>query len=106
MNCFRFFLAVLTVLLPQLAFSDELRPGYLEMRQTSPGAYNLLFKIPARGEDLRLAIYVKLPEGTQDVTPPRASFSEGAYVERRSIRRDGGLVGQPICDRGAFGHID
>jgi len=75
MNRLRFLFAVLMVLLPQLAFSDELRPGYLEMRQTSPDAYNLLFKIPARGEDLRLAIYVKLPEGTQDVAPPRASFS-------------------------------
>ena len=100
MNCFRFLLAVLTVLLPQLAFSDELRPGYLEIRQTSPDAYNLLFKIPARGEDLRLAIYVKLPEGAQDVTPPRASFGEGAYVERRSIRRDGGLAGQAVSIEG------
>ena len=50
MNRFRFLFAVLTLLLlPQLACSDELRPGYLEMRQTSPDAYNLLFKIPARG---------------------------------------------------------
>jgi hydrogenase/urease accessory protein HupE len=94
------FLAVLAVLLAQPANSDELRPGYLEMRQTGPGAYNLLFKIPARGEDLRLAIYVKLPEGTQDITPPRASFSEGVYVERRSIRWDGGLIGQPVTIEG------
>ena len=100
MNSFRLFFAVLAVLLAQPAISDELRPGYLEMRQTSPGAYNLLFKIPARGEDLRLAIYVKLPEGTQDVAPPRASFSDGAYVERRTIRRDGGLVGQPVSIEG------
>jgi hydrogenase/urease accessory protein HupE len=94
------FLAVLAVLLAQPANSDELRPGYLEMRQTGPGVYYLLFKIPARGEDLRLAIYVKLPEGTQDITPPRASFSEGVYVERRSIRRDGGIIGQPVTIEG------
>jgi hydrogenase/urease accessory protein HupE len=101
MNRFRFLFAVLTVLLlPQLACSDELRPGYLEMRQTSPVTYNLLFKIPARGEDLRLAIYVKLPEGAQDAAPPRASFSEGAYIERRSIRRDGGLAGQAVSIEG------
>ncbi len=100
MTSLRLFLAVLAVLLAQPANSDELRPGYLEMRQTGPGAYNLLFKIPARGEDLRLAIYVKLPEGTQDITPPRASFSEGVYVERRSIRWDGGLVGQPVTIEG------
>jgi hydrogenase/urease accessory protein HupE len=96
MNRFRLFFAVVAVLLGQPALSDELRPGYLEMRQTSPGVYNLLFKIPARGEDLRLAIYVKLPEGTQDVAPPRASFSDGAYVERRTIRRNGGLIGQQV----------
>lgn len=100
MTSLRVFLAVLAVLLAQPANSDELRPGYLEMRQTGPGAYNLLFKIPARGEDLRLAIYVKLPEGTQDITPPRASFSEGVYVERRSIRWDGGLIGQPVTIEG------
>jgi hydrogenase/urease accessory protein HupE len=70
------------------------------MRQIGPGAYNLLFKIPARGEDLRLAIYVNLPEGTQDVAPPRASFSDGAYVERRTIRRDGGLIGQAVSIEG------
>jgi hydrogenase/urease accessory protein HupE len=100
MNRFRLFLAVLAALLAQPALSDELRPGYLEMRQTSPGTYNLLFKIPARGEDLRLAIYVKLPEGAQDVGLPRASFNDGAYVERRIIRRDGGLAGQAVSIEG------
>jgi hydrogenase/urease accessory protein HupE len=100
MNRYRFLLAVLAALLAAPALTDELRPGYLEMRQTSPGAYDLLFKIPARGDDLRLAIYVSLPEGTQDVAPPRASFSDGAYVERRSIRRDGGLIGQAVSIEG------
>lgn len=96
----RLIFAVVAVLLAHSALSDELRPGYLEMRQTSPGTYNLLFKIPARGEDLRLAIYVKLPEGTQDVGLPRASFSDGAYVERRAIRRDEGLAGQVVSIEG------
>ena len=49
MNGFRLIFAVVALLLAQPALSDELRPGYLEMRQTSPGTYNLLFKIPARG---------------------------------------------------------
>jgi hydrogenase/urease accessory protein HupE len=92
--------AVLGVLVAQPARSDELRPGYLELRQTTPNTYSLLFKIPARGEDLRLAIYVNLPKGTQDVGAPRASFSDGAYVERRTIRRDGGLIGQTVTIEG------
>jgi len=100
MNCFRVFFAVLVALLAQPAISDELRPGYLEMRQTSSGVYDLLFKIPARAEELRLAIYVKLPEGSQDTGAPRASFSDGAYVERRSIRRDGGFIGQAVSIEG------
>ena len=84
----------------QPARSDELRPGYLELRQTASGTYNLLFKIPARGDDLRLAIYINLPEGTQDVGAPRASFSDGAYIERRTIRRDGGLIGRAVTIEG------
>ena len=73
MKCFSILFAALGVLLVQAARSDELRPGYLELRQTTAATYNLLFKIPARGEDLRLAVYVNLPEGTQDVEAPRAS---------------------------------
>jgi hydrogenase/urease accessory protein HupE len=98
-RCFML-LAVLGVLIAQPARPDELRPGYLELRQTAPGTYSLLFKIPARGDDLRLAIYLSLPEGTQDVGAPRASFSDGAYVERRTIRRDGGLIGRAVSIEG------
>ena len=89
-------IAVLGLSLAQYARADELRPGYLELRQTASDTFSLLFKIPARGEDLRLAIYVKLPEGTQDVGIPRKSFGDGAYVERRTIRRDGGLTGRAV----------
>jgi hydrogenase/urease accessory protein HupE len=88
--------AILGFLFAQPSRSDELRPGYLELRQTSTNTYSLLFKIPARGEDLRLAIYVKLPQDTEDVGTPRVSFGDGAYVERRIIRREGGLVGQGV----------
>jgi hydrogenase/urease accessory protein HupE len=98
-RCFILF-AVLGALIAQPARPDELRPGYLELRQTAAGTYSLLFKIPARGEDLRLAIYLSLPEGTQGVGPPRASFSDGAYVERRTIRRDGGLTGREVTIEG------
>jgi hydrogenase/urease accessory protein HupE len=96
----RFFLAALSLLLAHSARSDELRPGYLELRQTTPDTYNLLFKIPALGDDLRLGVYVKLPAGTHDVTAPRSTFNGGAYIERRSIRRDGGLAGHTISIEG------
>jgi hydrogenase/urease accessory protein HupE len=88
------------MLLGHPAQTDELRPGYLELRQTAPDTYSMLFKIPALGDDLRLGIYVRLPEGTHDVAPPRAAFNGGAYTERRTIRRSGGIAGQTVSIEG------
>jgi hydrogenase/urease accessory protein HupE len=96
-------LGVLGVLLGHSARSDEIRPGYLELRQTAADTYSLLFRIPALGDDLRLAIYVSLPEGTNDVTPPQARFIGGAYTERRTVRRAGGLTGETIAIAGLSG---
>jgi hydrogenase/urease accessory protein HupE len=93
-------LSMLGAILAVPARSDELRPGYLEIRQTAPDTYSLLFKIPALGEDLRLGIYLALPEGTRDAAPPRAVFNNGAYVERRMISRSGGLAGRTIAIEG------
>jgi hypothetical protein len=53
-----------------------------------------------RRHDLRLAIYVRLPEGTHDVGPPRSVFNGGAYTERRTIRRGGGIAGQTVSIEG------
>jgi hydrogenase/urease accessory protein HupE len=91
---------LLGVLAAQPVRADELRPGYLELRQTTSDTYSLLFKIPARGEDMRLAIYLKFPDGTSEIGAPRAFFGEGAYTERRTIRRDGGLTGRPVTIEG------
>ena len=100
MKHFQALFVLLGVLAAQPVRADELRPGYLELRQTTSDTYSLLFKIPARGEDMRLAIYLKFPEGTSDVDAPRASFGEGAYTERRTIRRDGGLNGRAVTIEG------
>jgi hypothetical protein len=96
-------LGVLGALVGYSAHADEIRPGYLEIRQTATDTYRLLFKVPALGDDLRLAIYVALPEGASDVTPPQARFNSGAHTERRTIRRGGGLTGQTIAIQGLSG---
>jgi hydrogenase/urease accessory protein HupE len=93
-------IVVLGAFLAAPAHSDELRPGYLELRQVAPDTYQMLFKIPALGDDRRLGIYVGLPDGTTDVAAPRTSFSRGAYLERRTIFRSGGLAGQTIAIQG------
>jgi hydrogenase/urease accessory protein HupE len=91
--------AVATLFLTQ-ARADEFRPGYLELREISPSTYNLLFKIPAQGDDMRLGIYVKLPEGARDLSPPRTQFLGGAFIERRIVQRTGGLAGAIVSIEG------
>ena len=50
------------------AFAHEVRPAYLELRQTAPEIYDVLWKVPARGENLRLALYVRFPADARNVT--------------------------------------
>jgi len=78
------------------ASAHEMRPAYLELKQTGESTYDVLWKVPGRGEDLRLALYVEFPEGTTNTREPRATMVNGAFTERWSIRRDGGLTGGTI----------
>jgi hypothetical protein len=76
--------------------AHEVRPAYLELREVEGGVYDVLWKVPARGEDLRLAIYVAFPAGTEEVSEPRAQFAGGAYLERWRVKRPGGFSGQEV----------
>lgn len=88
-------LGVLIGILSSAAESHEVRPGYLELRQTAADTYDLLFKVPALSEELRLGIYLSLPRGARDLLPARSSYSGGALIERRTIMLPG-LAGQSI----------
>jgi hypothetical protein len=80
--------------------AHELRPAYLELRQTAPDAYDVLFKVPGGGENLRLGLYAEFPDDCVKVTPPRTASVEGAFTERWSVRRPGGLAGGTIRIKG------
>jgi hydrogenase/urease accessory protein HupE len=77
-------------------FAHEVRPGYLELRQTGPETYNVLWKVPGQGEDLRLGLYVQLPKNCANLTQPRGVFTANAYTERWSIQCTGSLSGGTI----------
>lgn len=79
-----------------LARAHEVRPGYLELRQTGPEIYEVLWKVPARGDSLRLGLYVELPADSTNVTQPRGQFAAGSFTERWTVRRAGGLNGGTI----------
>ena len=78
------------------ASAHEVRPAYLELRQTGIESYDVLWKVPARGENLRLGLYVEFPFGTTNVITRRMSIANDASTERWTVKREGGLTGGRI----------
>ncbi|MEB2345316.1 MAG: HupE/UreJ family protein [Deltaproteobacteria bacterium] len=85
------------------ARADVFRPAYLELREAGAGRYDVLWKVPAQGESLRLAAEVRFPEGTVETSRAPALFAAGAHVERWRIERPGGLVGETVRIDGIAG---
>jgi hypothetical protein len=85
----------LTANMPGIAFGHEVRPGYLELRQTGGDTWSVLWKVPALG-DMRLSIHPLLPGNCANASEPVAFQSDGAYTERTAIVCPGGLVGRSI----------
>ena len=73
-----------------------MRPAYLELRQTNAETYDILWKVPGQGEDLRLGLYVQLPESCANLRQPRGAFAANAYTERWGVQCAGGLSGGTI----------
>mgnify|MGYP000241763222 CR=1 FL=1 len=78
------------------AAADVFRPAYLELRETGPEQYAVLWKVPTTGEDRRLSAYVRLPESAEQLEPPRTTWTDGAMIERQVIRVPGGLTGKVV----------
>ena len=70
-------------------FAHEARPAYLELRQTGPETYDVLWKVPALGDSLRLGIHVRFHADVRSVDPPRGVYANGAHVTRYGARRVG-----------------
>ncbi len=69
--------------------AHEVRPGYLQIKQVDEVTYDLLWKIPAKG-DRRLGIYVRLPGYCRN-GQTTSSYAGGAYIERWRAFCEGGL---------------
>ena len=78
----------------------ESRPAYLELTETVEGIYEMLWKVPARGPDLRLGLQVRLPDDCVFVRPTRSTYVGWAFVEHSTIRRAEGLAGSEILVEG------
>lgn len=78
------------------AMAHEMRPAYLELRETQAENYDVLWKVPGRGENMRLGLYVEFPADCKNVTEPIGAMVNSALSERWSVQRPGGLTGATI----------
>jgi len=96
------FVAALLATLATLpaAHAHESRPAYLEIKESAPGQYSVLFRTPVLA-GMRLPLALGLPEGVRDLKPPVVQELTDSLVERRWIDAGpSGLAGQRIDIKG------
>jgi len=77
-------------LLAHPALAHEARPAYLEIKETAPGQYSMLWRTPVLA-GMRLPLVLKIPDDVKNLTPPAVQELADSLIERRSI--DAGLNG-------------
>jgi hydrogenase/urease accessory protein HupE len=75
--------------------AHELRPAFLELTEIAPEIFDVLWKVPARGE-ARLALDAALPENCQETAPRTVSDTGIAVSSRWRVSCAGGLTGRAI----------
>ena len=86
---------LLLAIAPGRSIAHEVRPGYLELTEVDSRSYDVLWKVPARGE-YRLALYARLPTGCTEA-PDTGSFVGGAFLTRWRASCSEDLVGKRIA---------
>lgn len=83
------------ILLAGQAAAHEVRPAYLRIQQTDIEQFDVLWRVPARG-DLRLGIHATLPAHCELPDTTLSWQEDSTWVERWSARCPGGIVGHRI----------
>lgn len=75
--------------------THEMRPAYLDVRETRSNEFAVAWKVPAQG-DMRLGLHARLPKQCLAKAEPMRSIVDGAYLERWTVACAGGLKGRRI----------
>jgi len=81
------------------AYADEIRPGYLELKENSPNIFSVLWKVPAKG-DRKLSLDAQLPENCIEKSQPNSQLINNAYIQRWLVVCKNGLIDQTLVIRG------
>ena len=75
--------------------AHEVRPGYLQITETEPGKFDILWKVPQQAGS-RLQIEPVLPDSLRPVTPVSQQLTGEALLQRWRAESDGPLAGQTV----------
>jgi hypothetical protein len=76
--------------------AHESRPAYLEIKETAPGQYSVLWRTPVLA-GMRLPLALKIPDDVKNLKAPVVQELADSLVERRSIDAGpNGLAGKRI----------
>jgi hypothetical protein len=98
MRLARLLLAALALAATPLA-AHELQPGFLELRETAPDIYDVLWKLPSLGEgsDARMPMIPVFPETCRQEGEARTGRAGTAWLFTARIRCQGGLAGRTLA---------
>jgi hydrogenase/urease accessory protein HupE len=77
------------------ALAHELDPGFLQLNETAPGEYAVMWKVPTSG-GRRMPLDPVFPEGCAVTSPITSRPSGTGFVERWTIECDADLVGATL----------
>jgi hydrogenase/urease accessory protein HupE len=89
-------LALLWLAFVPAAGAHESRPAYLELTETAPGQYRVLWRTPVLA-GMHLPVVLQLPASMKDLSPPAVQELPDSLLERRWVAAGpGGLADQRI----------
>ena len=98
-------LAAGLLLAVSVASAHEARPAYLEIKETAPGQFSVLWRTPVLA-GMRLPVVLKLPDDVKSLREPSVQELADSFLERRWIDAGpNGLAGQRIEFPGLQGTI-
>jgi len=94
-------LAALAVLAAPPLAAHELQPGFLELRESTPGAYEVLWKLPSLGStDISMPIVPVFPERCRQIGNARSNRAGTAWIYSARIECTGSLAGETVAIEG------
>ena len=78
------------------ALAHESRPAYLEIKETAPERYDVLWRTPLNA-GMPLPVALEFPDVVHNLTPPTVQALTDSLVERRLLDVPPGLAGRRIA---------